>query len=267
METTTKTQARTGGAKMIALCQITDPPKMSLRSGLDAQHVKVLALAIRSGAKLPPITLWQEQDKDGMITGRLLLLDGRHRLAALRQVKPDQKQYPALIIDGDHVTAMLLAVALNTKDALPLSLSERANAAWLIVREAGYSRSKSEIARACGVAPRTVATMRTVWGDWPCGKEPDGNWWRDRKQGEAIEGTWQPMTDQERREETERLTQELQRVAGGTPMRDSELFADALEKAFGRHLWPALEHLGFVLGSPFTGLESGEEAGESPPMF
>lgn len=130
--------------------------------GLIKAHIRILAQTLKNTGKLDRVLLW----KDNRVSDnpRLVLLDGAHRLAAYRSInrlgKGNNRGIPATIVECDMKTAHLLALAGNTKDCLPLTATERANAAWRLVMHSTIKFSKAEIARAAGVAPRTVANMR-----------------------------------------------------------------------------------------------------------
>lgn len=208
--------------------------------GLCRHHVRTLTLAARNGCKLPPVTLWAEQDEHGEATGRLLMLDGHHRLAALRGAKPGLSKIDAQVFRGTVGEARLKAVELNTQDALPLTLQERLNAAWRAVREGNPSgagkftwpHSKADIARSTGTSMRTVAAMRARWRGWPKGRGPDGEWWKDRRDddhGHAYEAP-----DDEAKAA---LAEGLRKLLGPRLRWDTETLADVLEKALGQPAW------------------------------
>ena len=70
----------------ISLCQIVDDDdRFSHRSrGLSRTHCDTLLRSLMSRVNLDPMWVWDEVDNSGIPTGKLILMDGRHRLAALK---------------------------------------------------------------------------------------------------------------------------------------------------------------------------------------
>lgn len=63
--------------------QITHSDDFSHRKdGQNETHVAALGKTLRATGRLDPVLLWQEITGKGEVTGRLILLDGLHRLAA-----------------------------------------------------------------------------------------------------------------------------------------------------------------------------------------
>lgn len=131
--------------------------------GIDKGHVRGLAQTLRTVGDLDPVLVWREADNAGQPTGRHILLDGRHRLAAYATAKRGREGVPAAVLTGDRAEAMLAAVRANSREHLPLTKSERMDAAWRLVRLPGKRLTVPTVARAAGVAPRTVDNMRKRW--------------------------------------------------------------------------------------------------------
>ena len=148
------------------------------------------------------------------------------------------------IFTGTRQDALLQAIEANTKDNLPLTANERTNAAWRLVREFEEGLSKAQIAKATGVAARTVATMRSRWKQIR-GTEMEitGQWWRDRMDREVTDSEHQFLTDSKRKAEIKRMKEEFQKAAGYYPKVELELVADALQEAFGFKLKNMAEYL------------------------
>lgn len=210
------------------------------RSGkLSVAHVKTLAAAIRRGSRLAPVTLWRQQGRNSFV-----LLDGEHRLAAYNAAG-HRGGIPSRIATCTKREALLISAAANTRDALPLSQSERANVAWKLVREPEANFTKEEIAKAAGISARTVTTMRARWRTFQTtGREPSGRWWQDRSDvntGDAA--TMHLMTDAERKERINAAAVKLRKAAGNLAFKDEQMFAEALDEAFGFKLKAAIDYL------------------------
>ena len=122
------------------------------RLGLAKGHVHELARTHRHGTELDPIKVWREPE-----TGRLIILDGRHRVAAYRMNKA--KNIPARLFEGDRKDARLEAAKDNAKTSFPWTTTERTRYAWgLVIDCAG---SKKEIVQASNISTGTVTRLRT----------------------------------------------------------------------------------------------------------
>ncbi|PYG24700.1 ParB/RepB/Spo0J family partition protein [Pelagimonas varians] len=144
----------------VELHEIEERPEVfQLREGLQEYHVKELMAVLKRGLALDPVKLWKEPE-----TGALVLVDGHHRLAAYRKAKWT-KRVPAQIYRCDRKAARLLAMGENGKTRLPLTSTERSNAAWSLVcdgPEDAWTYSKKEIVDASGAGEGTVAKMRRI---------------------------------------------------------------------------------------------------------
>jgi hypothetical protein len=101
---------------------ITDDTRFNHRAGrISASHVETLRRTLRAKRKLDPIWVWTEVDEEGEATGALVLMDGRHRVAAYKEcfIRTGDERYchiPAHIFEGSEVIAALHALSLNSKD-------------------------------------------------------------------------------------------------------------------------------------------------------
>jgi hypothetical protein len=87
--------------------------------------------------------------------------------------------------------------------------------------------SKAEIARAAGVAMRTVANMRTRFKEMVAAKEqPSGTWWKDRQRNR--EGDRYDFTEEEMIAKVEALASNLQASLGG-PLPSPRMITEAEE--------------------------------------
>jgi ParB-like nuclease domain len=215
------------------------------RNGVDKAHVRTLAQAMRNaGGNLDPILLWQETGPDGVETGRLQLLDGAHRLAAHRSTRKGTQGIPAIIVKCSRDEALLLATSTRSKDVLPLTHVERADAAWLLVRKLERPLSQPKIARAAGVSPRTVFTMQQrLKAMNEAGALIVGEWWRDRNDAAAPPNPDDQLTPEQRTQEIATMAKAIRAACGYWPRQEMELVAEALQVALGRNLKPMTEWL------------------------
>jgi ParB-like chromosome segregation protein Spo0J len=108
----------------------------------------------------PPLTLYR-------VDGELLLVDGRHRLEAAREIRSvavkdrSKKAVPCEIRIGTIEDAMLAAAAANGKHGEPLTAEERSTAVSMALT-ADATLSDRSIARMVGCSPTTVARIRDL---------------------------------------------------------------------------------------------------------
>jgi ParB-like chromosome segregation protein Spo0J len=237
------------------------------RNGVDKAHVRTLAQAMRNaGGNLDPILLWQETGPDGMETGRLQLLDGAHRLAAHRSTRKGTQGIPAIIVKCSRDEALLLATSARSKDTLALSQNEKADAAWLLVRKLQTALSKAKIAKASGVSPRTVHTMRRRLEALMASQVTlTGEWWRDRKDDRTGPDSDNELSPSQRNAEISRIATAFRETAGMWPKRNRELVAEALEAAFGRHHRDMAEWLYGTEWDPV--IDDGETGGDDATVY
>lgn len=215
-------------------------------------HLAQLRKTLRNVGKLDAILVWQEEDEKGIQTGRLVLLDGHFRVLAYRaeasEGKRDGKGIPSLLAKGTRVEAELAALRANTKDALPLTAPERADAAWSLVRRYQTEISKSDLAKASGVSERTIAYMRSKYREFLKDKTaPSGEWWRDRKWPE--EANYTGPSDAEREHLIAALSNSIKEAIREHRIRDIEIKAEAVQRALGnRDMTDIVDYLGLSLG-------------------
>lgn len=118
-------------------------------AGEDEEHIRLLA---QSPSELPPIVVQR---------GTNQVIDGRHRVRAARL--RGQETIRARLFDGDDASAFVLAVQLNVRHGLPLTLADRKSAAGRILREQA-DWSNRAIASAVALSPKTVAALREAVG-------------------------------------------------------------------------------------------------------
>jgi hypothetical protein len=209
------------------------------RVGLSKEHVHQLARGLCNSGDLHPITVWVDP-----ATGKFVILDGRHRVAAyLFQKFAD---IPARVFQGDRKAALLEAAKDNAKATYSWTTSECTQYAWgLVIAAAG---SKRKIAQFANVRTSTVGNMRKRLADMmSAGRIPTGNWWRDRNDKSAA-AMPEVEDDAARKVRIDKLRDYL----NGTEMR--------FKMEFGRK--PTMEELGVAmrwhLGQPrFKAMLSG----------
>ncbi|MFE5208658.1 ParB N-terminal domain-containing protein [Streptomyces sp. NPDC056600] len=158
----------------------------------DPAHVRLLAERLED---LPPVVVQRST---------LRVLDGRHRLAAARL--RGLERIPARCVDVCDAEAFVTAVRLNASHGLPLAAHERAAAVRRVLLT-HPERSDRWIAALCGVAVRTVASLRADAGP---GGEPD------RQVRVGRDGRRRPLSAQAGRQ----AATEIMRREPGASLRD-----------------------------------------------
>lgn len=236
------------------LNKITDNNHFNHRAGrISESHVDTLSRTLHGKGKLDPIWVWREIDANGETTGELVLMDGRHRIAAYKEcfIKSGSKHYlsiPARIFEGSEITAALQALALNSKDKLSLSLSEKLDAAWVIVaRDTANEATKPMVAAAAGISQRTVLNMRNKRNDIiTAGEQLPETWQKARMWPKETD--WEHPTDAEWEAEIEKLKGALQEAIRSTRSRDDAVIAEAFHRALGE---PRISFvIGYLRGGP-----------------
>ncbi|MFE3059450.1 ParB/RepB/Spo0J family partition protein [Nocardia sp. NPDC059239] len=113
--------------------------------GMNVAHVRALA---ESGADLPPIVVQRS---------RMRVIDGVHRLRA--EALRGQTVVRAILVDVTDQEAFALAVRLNVRHGLPLSLADRKGAALRILRDCP-AWSDRYVASVTGLSDKTVGSIR-----------------------------------------------------------------------------------------------------------
>jgi ParB-like chromosome segregation protein Spo0J len=122
-------------------------------------HVKTLAEAVKEGGvtAFDPITVWWSGQ-------RWYVLDGHHRLLALRQAREKHERLkdetvPVTVFNGSLNEAISQSVALNSKDKLPMKKADKLERAWKLVC-LDDSLSKKRIHEVTTISEGTIAAMR-----------------------------------------------------------------------------------------------------------
>lgn len=114
-------------------------------NGVDDEHVARLA---ECGEHLPPIVVHRQT---------MQVIDGAHRLHAA--IRTGHELVKVTYFDGGAAEAFMLAVELNVRHGLPLSLQERRAAADRILAT-GTDLSDRAIAARTGLSDKTIAAIR-----------------------------------------------------------------------------------------------------------
>lgn len=208
----------------------------------DRTHKADLAGVIKAtGKPLDPILLWQQPG--GREGDKLTVLDGVHRLAAYRGAGWPHP-VPAWVITCDRREALGEALRANSKLVLAMTLADRLDAAWRLVREHVEPRFKvREIAELANVSGRTVDAMRARLKVMAAqGVQITGEWWRDKrewKMPDDDDAAGDFLTDDQRAAEIDRLADDFRDLIDRRKhpqraiLRESEAVEQALIQAIG----------------------------------
>lgn len=123
------------------------------RAEVSHETVTEYADAYRSGAKLPPVDVFA-------VLGKLYLVDGFHRLAALR-VAEESFARVRIVGEGNLDAAIWHATSVNAAHGLRRSNADKRRAVLLALRSAiGSEQSSRTIAEHVGVHHSTVERIR-----------------------------------------------------------------------------------------------------------
>jgi ParB-like chromosome segregation protein Spo0J len=124
-----------------------DSPRLA---GVNMEHVRALT---EIADQLPPIVVHRST---------MRVIDGAHRLQAARLL--GRQTIDVRFFDGDEAATFVVAVQLNVKHGMPLSLPERTAAATRILRS-HPQWSDRMIASIVGLSPKTVGAVRARSGE------------------------------------------------------------------------------------------------------
>jgi hypothetical protein len=119
-----------------------------------------MARVVSRGATLDPLVI-------AAFGAQWVLIDGHHRRAAYKQAGYGEA-VPVVVEDSPlggverARWAVMLSVALNSKNKLAMSGEDKFDAAWRLVVEAEDALSKKQLMDATGVADGTIGNMRRV---------------------------------------------------------------------------------------------------------
>lgn len=136
--------------KSIPLGDVLKFERFQVRSSENKATVRRYTEALRLGIKLPPLLATKIGDK-------VTIYDGLHRLAALQSAK--QKKVKVTFTDVDSANLLQTALVANSGHGLPLTRSERKNAANKLLSGQPELSNRS-IAKLVGVDEATVRRLR-----------------------------------------------------------------------------------------------------------
>ena len=218
--------------------------KFQPRQGkISAAHVRDLAKIIERDQPLDPLLVWKRPED-----GKLVLMDGHHRLQAFERVGWT-KGIRCLVFECDKDEARRLPMKHNSKTSLPLTGTERADYAWGLVLDTALS--KRTTARTCGVGERSVARMRAVLKRYQeqaaeegTDMDPPRSWWRAQRLGAEDRDM---MSDEQREEWKMQVKETLIAKIGpdlkAAAKRCPEAVGDALAEVLGHDLDAVMEWL------------------------
>ena len=148
--------------RTVRIAAILRDPRYQVRKRLDAATKKRYAEAFESGHPFPPVKIAQ-------VEGRLVLVDGWHRLSALESI--GREAVEAVIVPATTREALWMAAEANLANGLPLKSGEFRQVFKAYVRarrhvkRSGRSQSYREIASAIGKSFMTI--RRWMQKDFP----------------------------------------------------------------------------------------------------
>jgi transposase-like protein len=139
--------------KTVPIEEVILDERCQARAEVSHETVTEYADAYRSGAKLPPVDVF-------VVLGKLYLVDGFHRLAALR-VADESFARVRIVGQGDINDAIWHATSVNAAHGLRRSNADKRRAVELALRSAiGSEQSSRTIAEHVGVHHSTVERIR-----------------------------------------------------------------------------------------------------------
>ena len=194
------------------------------------EHIRTLAKAMKQSTNaatknpLEPLTVFWVGDA-------WVLIDGHHRYEAYRQIAHIEP-VPVTVFSGTLDQAIGQALKGNSKDKLPMSKSEKTNAAWRLVISTGLSLNR--LVEASTISKPTIALMRKVMRHL---READPDvvldemTWREALRQYQGKGEEEFVPDPEwRNKRVAQVAQTLSDTFGGEFKRKPELFWEAVRK-------------------------------------
>jgi hypothetical protein len=116
-------------------------------------HISELKAALKLHGGLDPILV-------GWTGKRVILIEGHHRYVAYERSGYKLKPVGVQWFIGPLNAAVEASIAANSKMKLPMTLQEKLNAAWRLVRLGGFS--KAQIVRSAAISDGQIGKMRRV---------------------------------------------------------------------------------------------------------
>ncbi len=183
------------------------------------RHTRVLRKAVERGGRshkaLAPLVVTAVGDK-------FYLIDGHHRLEAYEKERWPH-EVPVIYFEGRLRDACVEGLRRNVKDKLPMTLSDKREAAWRLVKMGGYTQT--QIHSMTGHSVRSISTMYGVW---------------KAKRGEVRQLTWKTVLANNYddgkmsggdwfEEKAQKLAKQIHKNVGPGFVRDTDVTARALE--------------------------------------
>lgn len=198
--------------------QVFQPRQTNYNVAASTDHVKDLAAVLRSQKKpLDPIIVVP-------VGSRFFVVDGHHRLSAYGAVQWAH-EVPVEVRDCSLDDAIRLAIAVNIKSKLPMTASDKQEAAWRLTKE-GLSKQKTHDLTV--VSTSNIGNMRRVLKALrEQGKDVEHMTWRQALRADkAIE------IDFDRQawvnEKAQALSAKLLKSAGTKIVNNPEVLAEAI---------------------------------------
>jgi hypothetical protein len=199
------------------------------------RHIAVLVRALNNtaGKPLDPLLVFPAG-------GRYFVMQGHHRLAAYDAAGWNEP-IPVEVFQGGLAEARAAALEDGGKDKLPMSRTEKSNAAWRLVAEGQHSIERT--ADLGQVSPSTVKTMRTKLREiTAAGKDPlEMDWEQARRWPRDSYG---PDGGEWLSKKVEQLAQRIKETGLANEIsKHPELFVEALASIDPE--WPSIiaEHV------------------------
>ncbi|WP_082552692.1 ParB N-terminal domain-containing protein [Methylobacterium sp. Leaf456] len=182
------------------------------------EHARELIRTVRAvGGALAPVLVVPIGEK-------FYLVDGHHRIIAYRSMEWI-RSVPVEYFEGSLYEAKLEALNRNVKSQLPLSTSEKSEAAWELVRD--NKLAVRVISKQTSISERTVKSMRKAVKTLGAEAASEITWAEARRRDWKSDEDYDP--DAAKREKAERVAAAILRNTGVSIRRDPRILADALE--------------------------------------
>lgn len=215
--------------------KVFQPRDMADRKWVKDRHIDVLVKSLRDAGKFDHIDVFA-------IDGARIVVDGHCRLEAYRKAGwKASDQVPVRHLRGTFADALTASASMNSKDKLALTIDEKAEAAWRMVRFAEHAKCYSlrHIAEKTGIGKSTVGTMRHILTD-QLDFDPREFPWRDVKRRLRGEVSY----DEDWEEKWARaFAERLRKHFGEKPNLHPHVFLEAIELAYPRAFSEMLDAL------------------------
>lgn len=145
--------------QILKLDEIIIEDALQLRDDYDEQVTKHLAERLKSGAKLPPVCVFDDGQKKR-------LADGRYQIYAMKLLGATEVE--VIVRPGDWRDALVYGIDINTKHGTSLSPAEKRKCAMRLLSDPEVSTwSDHRIGDLCALNHKTIARLRKLSGANP----------------------------------------------------------------------------------------------------